>query len=66
MATPPKNRWLPCSPTNWLDLSGQYLDATDALAVADVPLLPKQFAGSAEKKYGGWGDFLKNNPDKIG
>lgn len=49
-----------------LDLSGQYLDATDALAVAMCHLYQHKLAGSGKKRYGGWGDFLKNNPDKLG
>ncbi|NUQ22367.1 MAG: crossover junction endodeoxyribonuclease RuvC [Saprospiraceae bacterium] len=49
-----------------LDLSGQYLDATDALAVAMCHFYQNKLAGSGQKRYGGWGDFLKSNPDKIG
>jgi crossover junction endodeoxyribonuclease RuvC len=43
-----------------------YLDATDALAVAVCHYFQQSKPG-VEKvgKLGGWGDFLKKNPDRI-
>ncbi len=47
-----------------LDLSGQILDATDALAAAVFHYYSTNSPGGGSKKYSGWGDFLKDNPDR--
>lgn len=47
------------------DMSGQYLDATDALATAVCHHFKSENRLKTGKQYGGWGAFLKDNPDKI-
>ncbi len=48
-----------------VDIQQKYLDATDALAIA---LCHHYQSGSILRnigKSGGWGDFIKNNPDRV-
>lgn len=47
-------------------LDGEYLDATDALGAAVCHFYQSGNPLSGQKKYSGWGSFLKDNPDKIG
>jgi crossover junction endodeoxyribonuclease RuvC len=49
-----------------ISLDGQYLDATDALAVAVCHYHQSKsiFSGKGER-YSDWGSFLKNNPDRV-
>ena len=42
---------------------GKYLDATDGLAVAVCHFYQDNALGGG-KSYSGWGDFLKDNPDR--
>lgn len=52
-----------------IDLSVQYLDATDALAVALCHFYQSNSPQSKSKAKGksknDWGSFVKNNPDKL-
>jgi crossover junction endodeoxyribonuclease RuvC len=49
-----------------ISLDGQYLDATDALAVAVCHYYQsKSLLGGKGEKYSDWGSFLKNNPDRV-
>jgi crossover junction endodeoxyribonuclease RuvC len=45
-------------------LEGEVLDATDALAVA-VAHHFQRLSPTSSKKKSGWGDFIKDNPDKV-
>ena len=42
----------------------QYLDATDALAVAVCHHFQGNSVIGKQKSYSGWDSFLKNNPDR--
>jgi crossover junction endodeoxyribonuclease RuvC len=47
------------------DFHHKFMDATDAVGVAYCHFLQSSSVlGSAGKKYSGWGDFLKDNPNK--
>jgi crossover junction endodeoxyribonuclease RuvC len=46
------------------DLTGQTLDATDALGVAFCHHIQTQSLLGGQKKYSGWDSFLKDNPNK--
>lgn len=44
----------------------KFMDATDAVAVAFAHFLSmNSVLGKTGKKYSGWGDFIKDNPNKI-
>jgi crossover junction endodeoxyribonuclease RuvC len=48
------------------DFHHKYMDATDAVGVAYCHYLNNSgFNKISGKKFSGWGDFVKNNPDKI-
>jgi crossover junction endodeoxyribonuclease RuvC len=47
------------------DLQPKFLDATDGLAAAICHHFQNGTAGSGEKKFSGWNDFLKNNPKRV-
>lgn len=46
-------------------ISSEYLDATDALAVAMTHFNQMGFGSPNAKKYSGWGGFLKDNPNRV-
>ncbi|RMG87154.1 MAG: crossover junction endodeoxyribonuclease RuvC [Bacteroidetes bacterium] len=46
------------------DLSGHYLDATDALAAAVCHYYQSGNVLGGKKRYDGWGSFLKENPGR--
>lgn len=46
-------------------LGEQYFDATDALAAAVCHFYQNKLQGGAKKRYGGWEDFLRDNPKKA-
>jgi crossover junction endodeoxyribonuclease RuvC len=46
-------------------ITSEYLDATDALAVAMTHYNQLGFGGAKSKKYSGWGSFLKDNPNRL-
>lgn len=46
------------------DISGQSLDATDALGVAFCHHIQTQGMALGQKKYSNWDSFLKDNPNK--
>jgi crossover junction endodeoxyribonuclease RuvC len=42
------------------------MDATDSVAVAYCHYIQSNSVlGKKGKKYSGWGDFIKDNPDKL-
>ncbi len=43
----------------------KYLDATDGLAAAVCHHFQNNHTGAEGKKYGSWGSFLTENPDRI-
>ena len=47
------------------DFDSDYLDATDALAVATCHFYQKTSLGADKKNYSGWDSFLKNNPNRL-
>jgi len=47
-----------------IDLSKQYLDATDALATATCHFYQNKHLSHGQKRYDGWAGYLKNNPDR--
>lgn len=48
------------------DFHHKFMDATDAVGVAYCHYIQtSSFANSKGKKYAGWGDFVKDNPDKL-
>mgnify|MGYP003615791398 CR=1 FL=1 len=47
------------------DVSGKFLDATDALAAAVCHFFQSTTRLPGQKSYSGWGAFLKENPDKL-
>lgn len=47
------------------DFDSDYLDATDALAVATCHFYQKTSLGTNTKNYSGWDSFLKNNPNRL-
>lgn len=47
-----------------IDLSSQYLDATDALAAAMCHFYQSGSALGGTKKYSDWGSFLNDNPNR--
>jgi crossover junction endodeoxyribonuclease RuvC len=50
-----------------VNLDGQYLDATDALAAAVCHYYQSRSPlGGSGKKYNDWSAFIKNNPDRKG
>ncbi len=46
-------------------ITSEYLDATDALAVAMTHYNQMGFGSGVSTKYKGWGSYLKANPEKI-
>lgn len=48
-----------------IDLSGHYLDATDALATAVCHYYQSNSPLGGGKKYSGWSGFLNDNPDRV-
>ena len=46
-------------------VKGKTLDATDALATAVCHYYQSTSRLGGTKKYSGWGDYIKNNPDKA-
>ena len=46
-------------------ITTEYLDATDALAVAMCHYNQIGFGTTQSKKYSGWSSFLKDNPGRI-
>ena len=46
-------------------ITSEYLDATDALAVAMTHYNQLGFGSTNNKKYRGWGSFLKENPGRV-
>ncbi len=46
-------------------IKSETLDATDALAAAVCHYYQSTSKLGGKKRYSGWGDFLKDNPDKI-
>jgi crossover junction endodeoxyribonuclease RuvC len=48
------------------DFHHKFMDATDAVGVAYCHYIQSSSAiGKSGKKYSGWGDFIKDNPNKI-
>ncbi len=47
-------------------IESKYLDATDALAAAVCYFNQSSNPLAQGKSYSGWGQFVKDNPDKIG
>ncbi|RMG72867.1 MAG: crossover junction endodeoxyribonuclease RuvC [Bacteroidetes bacterium] len=43
----------------------RYLDATDGLAVAVCHFFQSRLPGGSSKKVSDWGDFLRQNPDRV-
>ena len=48
-----------------VNLDGQYLDATDALAVAVCHFYSLNSPLAGKSKFNDWGDYLKANPGKL-
>lgn len=48
-----------------IDLSGHYLDATDALATAVCHYYQSQSPLGGGKKYNGWSGYLNDNPGRV-
>lgn len=48
-----------------IDVPQKYPDATDALAIAMCHYYHSTSPLQSLKKHSGWGDFIKNNPDRI-
>ncbi len=48
------------------DFHHKFMDATDAVGVAYCHYIQSSSVlGKSGKKYSGWGDFVKDNPDKL-
>jgi crossover junction endodeoxyribonuclease RuvC len=48
------------------DFHHKFMDATDSVAVAYCHYIQSNSVlGKKGKKYSGWGDFIKDNPDKL-
>ena len=48
-----------------IDLSGHYLDATDALAAAVCHYYQSKTRPGGGKQYSGWDAFVKGNPSRV-
>jgi crossover junction endodeoxyribonuclease RuvC len=48
-----------------IDLSGHYLDATDALAAAVCHYYQSKTGIGGGKQYSGWDAFVKSNPSRL-
>lgn len=47
------------------EIGDEAIDASDGLAVALCHHYQNSAIGAAGKSYGGWGDFIKNNPERT-
>ena len=47
------------------ELQPKFLDATDGLAAAVCHHYQSNSIATNGKKFSGWGDFLKNNPNRL-